>query len=192
MLADAGWRLESDTWSSRVLRFFGCHSFGEATALGSESVSSSLRRNDASFARPTEPRIRGHRFSGSRTSSYSAPPPAALPQSPRDSRESTADDEVPAAPPVPPPDAPRVLLLDPGSGDACEALQGCFRVYLAVDPSYDIQAAALPRPPHSLSRRTSVFSRMHSHTAATDTGDSAVSPAPAAAPTLETSRLVYA
>ena len=48
-----------------------------------------------------------------------------------------------------------VLLLDPGSGDACEALQGCFRVYLAVDPSYDIQAAALPRPPHSLSRRTS-------------------------------------
>ncbi|EOD18082.1 hypothetical protein EMIHUDRAFT_196133 [Emiliania huxleyi CCMP1516] len=99
MLADAGWRLESDTWSSRVLRFFGCHSFGEATALGSESV--------------------------------------------------------PAAPPVPPPDAPRVLLLDPGSGDACEALQGCFRVYLAVDPSYDIQAAALPRPPHSLSRRTS-------------------------------------
>ena len=62
MLADAGWRLESDTWSSRVLRFFGCHSFGEATALGSESVSSSLRRNDASFLRPTEPRIRGHRF----------------------------------------------------------------------------------------------------------------------------------
>ena len=60
------------------------------------------------------------------------------------------------------------------------------------DPSYDIQAAALPRPPHSLSRRTSVFSRMHFHTAATDTGDSAASPASAAAPTLETSRLVYA
>ena len=178
MLADA---LESDTWSSRVLQFLGCHSFGEAS-LGSGSVLSSLRRNDASFLRPTEPRIRGHRFSGSRTSSYSAPPPAALPQSPRDSRESTADDEVPAAPPVPPPDAPRVLLLDPGSGDACEALQGCCRVYLAVDPSYDIQAAALPRPPHSLSTAAPPCLTHALHTAATDTGDSAVSPAPGCRP----------
>ena len=47
----------------------------------------------------------------------------------------------------PPADAPHVLLLDPGSGESCAALQmSSIHVHLAAAPAYDVQVKRYP--PH--------------------------------------------
>ena len=48
--------------------------------------------------------------------------------------------------PRPPASAEHVLLLDPGSGESCSALQSCMNVHLAVGPDYDEQVKRYP--PH--------------------------------------------
>ena len=108
--------------------------------------------------RPETARVRGHRFSTIEAAAPAAEPEAAGAKSPRSSWPdlegprsplSSADGwptEIDAAPAAPPPSAAHILLIDPGSGEACGALQRTHHVHLAVGPEFDLQVKRYP--PH--------------------------------------------
>lgn len=109
---------------------------------------------------------RGHRFSRDLSEDVALaaaqaaqmvrapPPPGPIsprmpgPTSPPMSYREEPEEAAAAAPPsfcLPPPaDAPHVLVLDPGSGESCAALQSSVHVHLAAAPEYDEQIKRYP------------------------------------------------
>lgn len=102
--------------------------------------------------RPEHPRVRGHRFSRDRGSGDiedEAEEILSNPHSPRSSKSNPTPSDFDLNGLVPPPEgAPSVYLLDPGSGEACPALQWarCAHVHLAVDADFDQPVKRYP--PH--------------------------------------------
>ncbi|KAL1508424.1 hypothetical protein AB1Y20_004531 [Prymnesium parvum] len=88
--------------------------------------------------RPEEPPVLGHRFSPRPLPSSPLLKPFSPPTSPRQSVYLP----FPAGPAEP--SAPRVLVLDPGSGETCNALQGLVHIHLAVAPEFDLQVKRYP------------------------------------------------
>ena len=114
-------------------------------------------------SRPENKPIRGHRFSKDCSSDEESAPHSngkhgMMPTSPQSSCSSGLIHPDFAKPPIwppPPLDAPCILLLDPGSGDACGALleHRGFAVHLAVPtPEYDTPVRRYP--PHWRSMRS--------------------------------------
>ena len=121
----------------------------------------SLTRSGTVLALSESPRRRGHRFSKELKEEFPALAfPGAAPKvqmqaiSPENLKEVATQAVSPQmrpadAPPLyprPPASAERVLLLDPGSGESCSALQSCMNVHLAIGPAYDEQVKRYP--PH--------------------------------------------
>ena len=80
----------------------------------------------------SSPPTRGHRFT-----------PPQPPQPPHPISPFTRCVEAKSFFVPPPADAPRVLLLDPGSGESCAALQmSSMHVHLAAAPAYDEQVCS--------------------------------------------------
>lgn len=88
-----------------------------------------------------DPPVLGHRFSSSRSSSLCLVVKA---NSPPGSPGEIQREFAPLASALPPPMAPRVCVLDPGSGESCNALQGMVHLHLAVSPEYDLQVKRYP------------------------------------------------
>lgn len=66
-------------------------------------------------------------------------------RSPPTSPRSSVAPPVIAVPTGPPPSgAPRVYVLDPGSGETCKALRASMHIHLAVGPEYDVQVKRYP------------------------------------------------
>ena len=97
-----------------------------------------VKQVERQSSRPQAPRVRGHRFSKEATIAECAISP-----------RSTLNSEPPhAILRAPQEHAPHVLVLDPGSGEACLALQqvASCHVHLAVGPSFDQPVKRYP--PH--------------------------------------------
>ena len=120
----------------RVAFDFFCMRSPQDFAAGVAAVPGSVRYR----SRPTTPRVRGHRFSKEAEEQMFA-----LPMSPK-SKPTPFGIKIPPLPP--PPSAPHVLLLDPGIGEACDALlqTNAAHVHLAIGPKYDMPVRRYP--PH--------------------------------------------
>ena len=96
-------------------------------------------------SRPETPRVKGHRFSRER---FEEEDGHRSPQSPRSKPTPGPTDSEFVAFVPPEGKAPHVFLIDPGSGEACDALQRqrSAHVHLAVDPDFDQPVKRYP--PH--------------------------------------------
>ena len=124
---------------------------GNNHVLGERTLSSTSERSlsQKKSRRPSVPRIRGHRFSKESVEPLLS---SDVPSSPcSDATMPSSNWPLPAHPP--PPDAPHIYLLDPGSGEACGALQrlATLHVHLAVGPEFDQPVKRYP--PHWRSMR---------------------------------------